>query len=113
MAGKNGSTQHSALAAAEQVGDGPSQVERVEREPVTEEKKRHPAGGEDAQEKQSTMQSQRAFTDLEPPRGMLDRSLQAQLGRQLRSIFADVANDPVPERFVKLLEALEAREKQR
>jgi hypothetical protein len=47
------------------------------------------------------------------PRGMLDRSLQAQLGRQLRAIFADVAQEPVPERFIKLLEALEAREKQR
>jgi hypothetical protein len=47
------------------------------------------------------------------PKGMLDRSLQAQLGRQLRTIFADVSEEPVPERFVKLLEALEAREKQR
>ena len=42
---------------------------------------------------------------------MLDRSLQAQLGRQLRAIFSDVAQEPVPDRFVKLLEALEAREK--
>ena len=47
------------------------------------------------------------------PRGMLDRSLQAQLGRQLRAIFSDVAQEPVPERFIKLLEALEAREKNR
>lgn len=46
-------------------------------------------------------------------RGMLDRSLQAQLGRQLRAIFSDVAEEPVPERFIKLLEALEAKEKQR
>jgi hypothetical protein len=45
--------------------------------------------------------------------GMLERSLQAQLGRQLRSIFADVAKEPVPERFIKLLEELEAREKRR
>jgi hypothetical protein len=42
---------------------------------------------------------------------MLDRSLQAQLGRQLRAIFSDVAQEPVPERFIKLLEALEGREK--
>jgi hypothetical protein len=47
------------------------------------------------------------------PLGVLDRSLQAQLGRQLRSIFSDVANEPVPERFIKLLEALEAKEKRR
>ena len=45
--------------------------------------------------------------------GMLERSLQAQLGRQLRTIFADVAEEPVPERFIKLLEELEAREKRR
>jgi len=47
------------------------------------------------------------------PHGMLDRSLQAQLGRQLRAIFSDVAQEPVPDRFVRLLEALEAREKRR
>lgn len=45
--------------------------------------------------------------------GMIDRSLQAQLGRQLRAIFEGIEEEPVPERFVKLLEALEAREKQR
>jgi hypothetical protein len=44
---------------------------------------------------------------------MLDRSLQAQLGRQLRSIYSDIASEPVPERFVKLLEELEAMEKRR
>jgi Anti-sigma factor NepR len=46
-------------------------------------------------------------------RGMLDRSLQAQLGNLLRSVFSDVAEEPVPERFVKLLEALADREKNR
>lgn len=45
--------------------------------------------------------------------GMLDRSLQAKLGSQLRAIYSDVANEPVPERFVRLLEELEAREKPR
>ena len=44
--------------------------------------------------------------------GMLDRSVQCQIGRMLRDVFADVAEDPVPDRFVKLLEALEAKEKQ-
>ena len=51
--------------------------------------------------------------DRKAPRGMLDRSLQAQLGRQLRSIFSDIASEPVPERFIKLLEELEAKEKRR
>jgi hypothetical protein len=41
---------------------------------------------------------------------MLDRSLQAQLGRQLRAIYSDVAEEPVPDRFIRLLEELEARE---
>jgi hypothetical protein len=42
---------------------------------------------------------------------MLDRSVQVQIGRMLRDVFADVADEPVPERFVKLLEALEVKEK--
>jgi hypothetical protein len=45
-------------------------------------------------------------------KGMLDRSVQAQIGRLLRDAFSDVADEPVPDRFVKLLEALEAREKE-
>lgn len=45
------------------------------------------------------------------PHGMLDRTLQAQLGRQLRAIYSDVAEEPVPDRFVRLLEELEAAEK--
>jgi hypothetical protein len=44
-------------------------------------------------------------------RGMLDRTQQAQLGNLLRAIFSDVAEEPVPDRFVQLLEALEARER--
>jgi hypothetical protein len=47
------------------------------------------------------------------PLGVPHRSLQAQLGRQLRSIFSDIASEPVPERFIKLLEELEAKEKRR
>jgi hypothetical protein len=44
-------------------------------------------------------------------RGMLDRAQQARLGKLLRAIFSDTEEEVVPERFVKLLEALEAREK--
>jgi len=46
------------------------------------------------------------------PNGMLDRSAQVQIGRMLRDAFADVAEEPVPERFVMLLEALQAKEQQ-
>jgi hypothetical protein len=45
--------------------------------------------------------------------GRLDRSVQVQIGRLLRDVFADVAEEPVPERFVVLLEALQSKEQQR
>lgn len=44
------------------------------------------------------------------PSGILDRTVQAQIGRMLRDIFADVAAEPVPQRFVELLAALDAKE---
>ena len=44
---------------------------------------------------------------------MLDRAIQVQIGSMLRDVFADVAREPVPSRFVELLDALAAREKQR
>jgi hypothetical protein len=46
-------------------------------------------------------------------RGLLDRTIQAQIGRMLRDLFSDAADEPVPERFTRLLEALEAEEKRR
>lgn len=45
--------------------------------------------------------------------GLLDRSVQAQIGRMLRDVFSDLAEEPVPDRFTRLLEALEAQEKLR
>jgi Anti-sigma factor NepR len=42
--------------------------------------------------------------------GMLDRTVQAQIGRMLREIFVDVASEPVPQRFVELLAALDTKE---
>jgi len=47
------------------------------------------------------------------PPAMLDRTVQVQIGRLLRDVFADVAGEPVPERFVALLAALESKEKPR
>ena len=46
-------------------------------------------------------------------RSMLDRNLQVKIGRMLRDVFSDVVEEPVPERFRVLLEALEAKEKNR
>jgi hypothetical protein len=109
MAGKNGSTQHTAPMAVEETSGGQS---RPSQQPLSEDK-HHPAHRQDDPEQQSTMQSRPTSQDHMTPRGMLDRSLQAQLGRQLRAIFADIASEPVPERFIKLLEALEAKEERR
>ena len=57
----------------------------------------------------------RSFPGKAPDKsgGMLDRSIQGQIGRMLRDVFADVAEEPVPKRFIKLLEALEAQEEPR
>jgi Anti-sigma factor NepR len=60
-------------------------------------------------------QSMQATQNKPPPadtsHGILGRSVQVQIGRMLRDVFADVADEPVPDRFIKLLEALEAKEK--
>ncbi len=104
MAGKNGSTKFTASPAVEQTTGGGQPLHQAR---GTAECEHQPQGEDDSRQQTATMGSH----DLRPPRGMLDRSLQAQLGRQLRSIFSDIANEPVPDRFVKLLEALEAKEK--
>jgi len=44
---------------------------------------------------------------------MLDRAIQGQIGGMLRDVFCGVAGEPVPPRFVELLEALGAQEDQR
>jgi Anti-sigma factor NepR len=103
MPGKNGSTQHTAAgaASAEQHQPSPPKFPRerklyiVHNQNDRNDKARAPQPGTGRR------------------RGMLDRSQQAQLGNLLRAIFSDVAEEPVPERFVKLLEALEAQEKSR
>lgn len=60
----------------------------------------------------SPMERSQSAERLPQSKCMLDRSVQGQIGRMLRDVFSDVADEPVPERFVKLLEALDAREKQ-
>jgi hypothetical protein len=49
----------------------------------------------------------------EKPGSKLERLVQIEIGRALRDAYADVAEEPVPERFVRLLEALEAKETNR
>lgn len=93
MAGKDSSTRQSA---------GAGQLEQPARE-YTAKRKLYVVRNENDQDNAKEAGTKR--------RGMLDRTQQAQLGNLLRSIFSDVAEEPVPDRFVKLLEALEAREK--
>lgn len=52
-------------------------------------------------------------TARDGPPAMLDRSVQAQIGRLLRDVFADVAREPVPDRFVRLLAELQTKEEPR
>jgi hypothetical protein len=61
-----------------------------------------------------------SYMQTPPPRrspqdggGILDRTVQAQIGRMLRDVFADIAAEPVPQRFVKLLTALDDKERRR
>ncbi len=62
--------------------------------------------------RQSSCVARQPISPQLKPQGILDRAVQVQIGRKLRDVFSDVADEPVPERFVMLLEALEAKEKQ-
>jgi|SRR5262252_5047870 len=111
MAEKDGSTHLSAPAAAEP--EASQQEQRKQSHQSMGQNKPYLAHSKNDREREGGMDPSRPSDLSGSPRGMLDRSLQAQLGRQLRAIFSDVAQEPVPERFIKLLEALEAREKRR
>ena len=104
MNGKNGFTGPRGLGEAKMAGESGSG--RPARQPQV-------GCAEDQAEMEDRPDMQRAQGHDSQAAGMIDRSLQAQLGRQLRAIFEGIQEEPVPERFVRLLEALEAREKQR
>ncbi len=40
----------------------------------------------------------------------MEAELQAHIGRQLRAVYDEVAREPVPDRFLKLLEELERKQ---
>lgn len=111
MAEKDGSTHLSAPAAAEP--EASQQEQRKQSHQPMGQNKPYLAHSKNDREREGGVDPPRPSDLYAAPRGMLDRSLQAQLGRQLRAIFSDVAQEPVPERFIKLLEALEAGEKRR
>lgn len=118
MAGKDGAVQPTAVEGASVSGEHVQPPPPVPPPPVISERmiserKLNVVHDEDAPDGKPNSKARAPSHASGKRRGMLDRSLQAQLGRQLRAIFSDVAEEPVPERFVKLLEALEAKEKQR
>jgi hypothetical protein len=43
------------------------------------------------------------------PLGTLESDLQAHIGRQLRAVYDEVVSEPVPEKFLRLLEELERK----
>jgi anti-sigma factor NepR-like protein len=109
MNGKNGFPGPAGPGEAQIKGEGGSG--RQVRQPPSSKKRAGCAEPEAEMETRPDMQRTQARDSQAA--GMIDRSLQAQLGRQLRAIFEGIEEEPVPERFVRLLEALEAREKQR
>jgi hypothetical protein len=45
--------------------------------------------------------------DVDPT--TLDAVVQAHIGRELRALFDEIVHEPVPDRFLQLLQALEAK----
>jgi hypothetical protein len=44
-----------------------------------------------------------------PARTGLDAEVQAHIGRQLRAVYDDVANEPIPDKFLQLLRDLDQK----
>jgi hypothetical protein len=59
--------------------------------------------------KQESLSRQSGGTEA----GSLDQDTQSAIGRQLRAMFDEIVQAPVPERFLKLLSELEKRPKGR
>jgi Anti-sigma factor NepR len=45
----------------------------------------------------------------ESPKGRLSRDVQRKIGQQLRSMYTDVVNEGVPDRFAELLRRLDEK----
>jgi hypothetical protein len=54
-----------------------------------------------------------ALPDLAAQHPRLGPDLQAMIGQQLRAVYHEILNEPVPDRFVKLLEELATKEADR
>lgn len=112
MAGNSGLVEPATEGSPETDHQNDEQSLRHHRSSRTTTRHLYIAYSADAPQGTPTMQKQPPAPRTRKSKGMLDRSVQGQIGRMLRDVFVDVAEEPVPERFVKLLEALEAKEKQ-
>jgi hypothetical protein len=54
--------------------------------------------------------SDRGASDQEESHPRLGADLQAMIGQQLRAVYHEILSEPVPERFVRLLESLATKE---
>jgi hypothetical protein len=45
-----------------------------------------------------------------PPVGRMEAELQDHIGRELRALYNEVVEEPIPERFLKLLDDLERKQ---
>lgn len=64
---------------------------------------------EDAMKTNATLEEPNAVL-LPSPGAALGPELQAHIGRQLRAVYDEVAQQPVPDRFLKLLDELERKQ---
>ena len=56
--------------------------------------------------------AQRLSPELTVPNGRIDPRFQAEIGKQLRALYDDVVNEPIPDRFVELLNRLDDSSKE-
>ena len=96
MAGKNGSTSYTAPAVGEATSGWQPPTSRQPGEGGESARNEEEGNHQSAPERQSTMDSQRPPPDRKVPRGMLDRSLQAQLGRHRKTPVGPAAFPPGP-----------------
>ncbi|MEN0040272.1 MAG: NepR family anti-sigma factor [Pseudomonadota bacterium] len=45
--------------------------------------------------------------DASKPKPVLEAKVQAELGKKLQQVYSDIISEPVPDRFLNLLEQLE------
>jgi hypothetical protein len=113
MTGKNGSawwSKEAGLADASHGGKSARPTQNMEHKHLhVVRNKDRPKKAE--AEKPAKMRAQRPGQEYQG--GMLDRQLQAQIGRILRDSFADIEREPIPDRLHRLIEALQKKEKRR